>query len=182
MAMYWTFGVLNWGLRDLKWGLGGMVWFRFTPQVSSSPSLPPVVVVVAPMLCRQALAECVATSEKTAQETETGDRASSSRRRNNQFRFQVWKRNKKFLQLMTIDHYAVVVLFCEENNGLLLLLLFLSNSHFLFFCSVLEVLCWWLLGGGLFVCFFFPFPPWFHFLLVLCRSLLLCHDQRDFVY
>ncbi|CAK9195182.1 unnamed protein product [Sphagnum troendelagicum] len=87
--MYWTFGVLNWGLRDLKWGLGGMVWFRFTPQVSSSPSLPPVVVVVvAPMLCRQALAECVATSEKTAQETETGDRASSSRRRNNQFRFQ----------------------------------------------------------------------------------------------
>jgi hypothetical protein len=55
-------------------------------------SLPPVVVivvVVALMFCRQALAECVPTSEKTAQETETGDRASRRRRRNSQFRFQV---------------------------------------------------------------------------------------------
>jgi hypothetical protein len=35
-------------------------------------------------------------------------------------------------------------------------------------------LCCW------FVCLFFF--AWFHFLLVLCGSLLLCHDQRDFVY
>jgi hypothetical protein len=54
----------------------------FPPSLPSSPSSPP-------MLCRQALAECVPTSEKTAQEPETGDRASRRRRTNNQFRFQI---------------------------------------------------------------------------------------------
>ncbi len=72
------------------WGNGVVPVHAPSVVVSLPPSLPPVVVVVvAPMLCRQALAEFVPTSEKTAQETETGDRASSRRRRNNQFRFQV---------------------------------------------------------------------------------------------
>ncbi len=155
--MYWTFGVLNWGLRDLKWGLGEWCGSgsrpkcrRLPPSLPSSSSPWCSAVRLLRNACRRAR------KQRKKQRLEIVRAAGGGETISFVSRYE--KETKKFISWW---RSIIMLLLCcfEENNGLLLLLLFLSNSHFLFICSVLEVLCWWLLGGGLFVCLFFSLPP-----------------------